>query len=114
MDNLTALNAYKEHLNKQARAREYFLSLIGDEPLYYIEHVKIQASVLAQLTAATNQLTRNASVGSEIFGTVLLNSCSATRGLEMPEIGSGLRVDGIRNLEGRRPFGRQLSQPVRE
>ena len=62
MDNATALDAYKEQLNKQARAREYFLSLIDDDPLDFIDHVKFQASILAQLTAATNQLTRNASV----------------------------------------------------
>ena len=90
MDNVTALDAYQEQLNKQARAREYFLGFIGDEPLHYIDHVKIQASVIAQLTGATNQLTRNASVRnltSTKYSPSIRFSFLVTCCIEMSQIG---------------------------
>ena len=66
--NESALNEYNKELNKYAQIREYFLVISEDLPMDSIGSIKLQASALAKITNATNQLTRNASVLSrQIF-----------------------------------------------
>jgi hypothetical protein len=57
-DNPTALNNYRTDLNLAAALRESLISYLIDFPVTTSDHIKLQASTLAALTAATNQLTR--------------------------------------------------------
>ena len=56
--NVTALDEYSKELNFQANLREYLTSFIINQAITIINTIKLQSSVLAQLTQATSQLTR--------------------------------------------------------
>jgi hypothetical protein len=58
--NETALIEYKQQLNSQANARDYLMSCMTNLQVTTINTIKLQASSIAQLTQATNQLTRSA------------------------------------------------------
>ena len=57
--NETALIEFNKELNSQANVREYLMSFTINLPITTSNSIKLQASSLAQLTKATNQLTRN-------------------------------------------------------
>lgn len=56
------MRAYLQDINSQANARDYLMSSMTNLPINTINSIKLQSSSLAQLTQATNQLTRNALV----------------------------------------------------
>jgi hypothetical protein len=56
--NKTALIEFNKELNSQANVREYLISSTINLTITTSNSIKIQASSLAQLTKATNQLTR--------------------------------------------------------
>ncbi|CAM4787932.1 unnamed protein product [Rotaria magnacalcarata] len=59
--NSSAVSDYFEHLNLQANVRDQLVTYVHNLQIMSIENILWQASSLAQLTAATNQLTRAAS-----------------------------------------------------
>ncbi|CAF0788844.1 unnamed protein product [Adineta steineri] len=58
--NATALIQYKKDLNSHANLREYLMTFTTNLDISTSNNIKLQASSLAQLTQATNQLTRTA------------------------------------------------------
>lgn len=60
--NASALEQFQKDLNLQANVRDYLISYSKDLPVTTPMSVALQASTLAQITGATNQLTRDASV----------------------------------------------------
>ena len=56
--NVSALDALNKELNKQAKIREYLIEFTTRLPITTSDTILIQAKSLAQLTQATNQLTR--------------------------------------------------------
>jgi hypothetical protein len=52
------MNNYRIDLNLAAALRESLISYLIDFPITTPDHIKLQASTLASLTAASNQLTR--------------------------------------------------------
>lgn len=60
--NVSALEQFEKDLNLQANVRDYLISFSTDLPITTSMSITLQASTLAQLTGATNQLTRDASV----------------------------------------------------
>ena len=52
------MNEYNKELNSQATLREYLIEFTTNLTILTINSIKLQSSSLAQLTQATNQLTR--------------------------------------------------------
>jgi hypothetical protein len=52
------LNEYNKELNSQANLREYLIAFTTNLTIVSINSIKLQSLSLAQLTQATNQLTR--------------------------------------------------------
>ena len=67
--NESALNEFNQQTNTQANFRDYLMSFTTNLVIASVNSIKLQASSLAQLTQATNQLTRNSAV-RERGGTV--------------------------------------------
>ena len=59
---LTALIALNKKINSQAKTREYLIGFINNLPITTSNSIQIQATSLAHLTKATNQLTRTSLV----------------------------------------------------
>jgi hypothetical protein len=53
---------YNQQLNSQANVRDYLMSFATNLLITTSNSIQLQSSSLAQLTQATNQLTRTASV----------------------------------------------------
>ncbi len=53
---------YKKQLNIYANVRDYLMIFVTNLAITTADSIKLQASTLAQLTEATNQLTRTATV----------------------------------------------------
>ncbi len=49
---------YNKEINSVANIREYLMSFIPNLAITTVNTIKLQASTLAELTQATNQLTR--------------------------------------------------------
>ena len=62
--NASALAAFESILNQQAVVRDYLIAFSTNLPINSPNSIALQASTLAQFTAATNQLTRNTAVSS--------------------------------------------------
>jgi hypothetical protein len=60
--NESALIEYNKQLNTQANVRDYLMPFITNLLITTSNSIKLQSSSLAQLTQATNQLTRSAAV----------------------------------------------------
>lgn len=60
--NETALNEFNQQINTQANLRDYLMSFTQNLVIAGVNGIELQASSLAQLTGATNQLTRNSAV----------------------------------------------------
>jgi hypothetical protein len=60
--NNSALEDFQRDLNRQANVRDYLVSFSTNLAITTPQSIKLQASTLAQLTEATNQLTRKALV----------------------------------------------------
>jgi len=60
--NKSALIEFNKQLNIQAQIRDYLIPFITNLTITTSNSIILQASSLAQLTQATNQLTRTASV----------------------------------------------------
>ncbi|CAF1184610.1 unnamed protein product [Adineta ricciae] len=56
--NQSALDEYNKELNSRAAARDYLIRFTPQLLITTVNHIKLQASTLAQLTQATNELTR--------------------------------------------------------
>jgi hypothetical protein len=57
--NKSALIEFNKELNSQANVRDYLITYTTNLAITTSNSIKLQASSLAQLTQATNQLTRN-------------------------------------------------------
>lgn len=66
LNNDSLIDQYKKQLNIDAMTREYLILTTTKLAATTVDSIKLQASTLAQLTRATNQLTRTAAV-SELF-----------------------------------------------
>ncbi len=62
--NESALIEYNEELNSQANVRDYLMTFTNNLLITTANSINLQSSSLAQLTQATNQLTRAALVKS--------------------------------------------------
>ena len=56
--NTSALIEYNKQLNIQANVHDYLMTFTTNLAITTVNSIKLQASTLAQLTQATNQLTR--------------------------------------------------------
>jgi hypothetical protein len=65
--NASALADYNQQLNEHANVRDYLMTFPTNLAITTSDSIKLQASTLAQLTGATNQLTRTASVNTNYF-----------------------------------------------
>jgi hypothetical protein len=65
--NKSALDEYNQNLNTYANAREYLIPFTANLAITTANSIKLQASSLAQITQATNQLTRNTLVRLKYF-----------------------------------------------
>ncbi len=65
--NDSVLRELNEQLNEHAKIRESLMMLVNHLSINTSDDVKFQSSILATLTAATNQLTRKTSVDSKII-----------------------------------------------
>jgi hypothetical protein len=65
--NASALADYNQDLNEHANVRDYLMPFTTNLQITTSDSIKLQASTLAQLTDATNQLTRTASVNTNYF-----------------------------------------------
>jgi hypothetical protein len=63
--NESSLNEYEKELNSQAVVRDYLMGFVTNLQITTSNSIKLQSSSLSQLTSATNQLTRTASVKSK-------------------------------------------------
>ncbi|CAF4543691.1 unnamed protein product [Rotaria socialis] len=59
--NMSVMNKYNEKLNILTNVRNYLMMFITNMTITTVNSIKLQASILALLTEATNQLTRTAS-----------------------------------------------------
>jgi hypothetical protein len=64
---VSALNEYNTELNSQANVREYLMTFTTNLAITISYSIELQSSSLVQLTEATNQLTRTASVRQIVF-----------------------------------------------
>ncbi|CAF4254278.1 unnamed protein product [Rotaria sp. Silwood2] len=60
--NASALTEYNKELNSQANVRDYLIKFTNKLAITTSNSIKLQSSSLAQLTQATNQLTRSSSL----------------------------------------------------
>ena len=60
--NESVLKEFNQQINTQANLRDYLMSFTQNLVIASINSIELQASSLAQLTGATNQLTRNSAV----------------------------------------------------
>ncbi|CAF1525116.1 unnamed protein product, partial [Adineta ricciae] len=58
--NQTELDEFNTQLNSRATARDYLIAFMTNLPITTLSNIELQASALAQLTKATNELTRTA------------------------------------------------------
>ncbi len=58
---------FNKELNFQANVRDYIITFTTNLAIATANSIKLQASSLAQLTQATNQLTRNTLVKTKLF-----------------------------------------------
>jgi hypothetical protein len=65
--NVSAVTEFIEQLNSQANIRDYLISFTTNLAITTSNSIKLQASSLAQLTQATNQLTRTTLVRTKSF-----------------------------------------------
>jgi hypothetical protein len=65
--NKSALDEYNQNLNTYANARDYLITFTANLAIMTPNSIKLQASSLAQMTQATNQLTRNTLVRFKSF-----------------------------------------------
>ncbi len=65
--NKSALDEYNQNLNTYVNARDYLITFTTNLAITTINSIKLQASSLAQMTQATNQLTRNTLVRLKSF-----------------------------------------------
>ncbi len=65
--NKSALDEYNQNLNTYANARDYLITFTTNLAITTPNSIKLQASSLAQITQATNQLTRNTLVRFKSF-----------------------------------------------
>ena len=66
MLNATALNSYMKQLNSHASVRDYLMTFVLNLAITTSRSIELQATVLVQLTEATNHLTRtSATIASE-------------------------------------------------
>ncbi len=56
--NASALNEYNKQINSDANVREYLIKFTTNLAITTSNSIKLQSSFLAQLTKATNELTR--------------------------------------------------------
>jgi hypothetical protein len=56
--NVSAMMEYNKEINSHANLREYLLTFTTNLAITTVNSIKLQASTLAELTQATNQLTR--------------------------------------------------------
>jgi hypothetical protein len=56
--NVSALNEYNKQKNSDANVREYLITFTKNLTITTLNSIKLQSSSLAQLTKATNELTR--------------------------------------------------------
>ncbi len=56
--NESAMVEYNKEINSLANLREYLISFIPNLAITTVNSIKLQSSTLAELTQATNQLTR--------------------------------------------------------
>jgi hypothetical protein len=64
--NASALTEFSTELNLQANIRDYLMTFTTNLGITTSNSITLQASSLAQLTQATNQLTREALVRNKI------------------------------------------------
>ena len=60
--NESVLNDFNQQINTQANLRDYLMTFTQNLLISSANSIELQASSLAQLTGATNQLTRNTAV----------------------------------------------------
>lgn len=60
--NESALNEFNQQINTQANLRDYFMSFTQHLVIADVNSIQLQASSIAQLTGASNQITRNSAV----------------------------------------------------
>jgi hypothetical protein len=65
--NASAVDEYNEDLNTYANARDFLITFTSNLAITTSNSIKLQSSVLAQMTASTNQLTRAALVRSNSY-----------------------------------------------
>jgi hypothetical protein len=65
--NASAVSEFNKELNSQANIRDYLMTFTTNLTITTSNSIKLQASSLAQLTQATNQLTRATLVRKEKF-----------------------------------------------
>jgi hypothetical protein len=65
--NKSALDEYNQNLNTYANARDYLITFTTNLAITTSNSIQLQASSLAQITQATNQLTRNTLVRFKSF-----------------------------------------------
>ncbi len=65
--NESALDEYNQNLNTYANTRDYLITFTTNLAITTPNSIKLQASSLAQMTQATNQLTRNTLVRLKSF-----------------------------------------------
>ena len=71
--NKSALDEYIKGLNVQANVLQYLIPFTTKLSITIPNSIKLQASSLAQMTEATNQLTRNTLVRLKYFILVFFN-----------------------------------------
>lgn len=64
--NTSAMTEYNEQLNLYANVRDYLIEYTTNLVIATSRSIELQASSLAQLTQATNQLTRTAAVRTSL------------------------------------------------
>lgn len=62
VNNGSITSEYKQNLNRLAKIRNYLIDAATKLTIVNIDSAKLQANSLAQLTSATNELTRSATV----------------------------------------------------
>jgi hypothetical protein len=65
--NQSVLDEYNKQLNSIANVRDYLITFTTKLAITTVNSIQLQASSLAQITQATNQLTRNTLVRWKSF-----------------------------------------------
>jgi hypothetical protein len=61
------MTKYNQKLNALANVRDYLMMFTSNLAINTVDSIKLQASMLAQLTEVTNELTRTALVNAIAF-----------------------------------------------